>query len=95
MTEATAEIWESYEAMSSFVVATMPTADKERRRITEVPCGPMRDGKCPGYEQAEADARLIAAAPEMHAALVALIRTDDLQMAIDLARSALAKAEPA
>lgn len=39
-----------------------------------------------------ANARLIAAAPDLHAACHALIYGDDLQVAIDLARAALAKA---
>jgi hypothetical protein len=39
------------------------------------------------------DAKLIAAAPELLAACVALIRGDDLQKAIDLARAAIAKAQ--
>ena len=38
------------------------------------------------------DARLIAAAPELLAACIALIKTDDLQDAIDKARAAITKA---
>jgi hypothetical protein len=37
------------------------------------------------------DARCIAAAPELLAVATALIHNDDLQVAIDLARAALAK----
>lgn len=44
-------------------------------------------------DEKRSNARLIAAAPELLAACVALIRTDDLQTAIDLARTAIAKAE--
>lgn len=40
----------------------------------------------------EANARLISAAPDLLAACVALIKTDDLQAAIDLARAAIEKA---
>lgn len=41
--------------------------------------------------QGQDDARLIAAAPELLEACLALIKTDDLQAAIDKARAAIAK----
>lgn len=40
-----------------------------------------------------ANARLIAAAPELLEACLALIKSDDLQAAIDKARAAIAKAQ--
>jgi hypothetical protein len=51
--------WETFDTGSGFAVAT---TDRPTRRIATVPYGKMIDGKCEGYEQAEADARLIVAA---------------------------------
>lgn len=77
-----------WKPMGAGISATMVSVTNKAGRRVAMRVAVCKDGD---RETVQANARLIAAAPDLLAACEALIKTDDLQKAIDLARAALAK----